>query len=234
MEINQNVFLKYYNKDKQIIIFLLCLKEKKELIKPPKYVLIKIFKNINYLFDESTILNDENHKNMLIKWIKEIENIQKQSSKLIYCSSKNGYTSKKFHEFCDNKLNTISLIKSNNFIFGGFTSISWEQGDGNYGNYKDDPKSFIFSISNPSNQPIKFKYKNDGCSIFCYEDYGPVFGLGNEIDISDYSNKNENSKSDLGYSFEGCPFKYGTKEAQKFLCGSYQFKVQEIEVFQLF
>ena len=71
MEIKQNEFLKYFNKDKQIISFLLCLKEKeKELIKPPKYVLIEIFKNINYLFDESTILNDENHQNILIKWIK--------------------------------------------------------------------------------------------------------------------------------------------------------------------
>ena len=100
MEINQNEFLKYNIKEKQIITFLLCLKEKeKELIKPPKYVLIKIFKNINYSFDESTILNDENHKNMLIKWIDESENIPKQFTKLIYCASKNGYLQINFMNF---------------------------------------------------------------------------------------------------------------------------------------
>ena len=73
----------------------MCLKEKeKELKKPPKFVLIKIFDYIVYLFDDSTILNDEKHKNMLIKWIEETENIPKQFTKLIYCSSKNGFSSK--------------------------------------------------------------------------------------------------------------------------------------------
>ena len=209
------------------------MKEKEEeLIKPPKFVLIKIFKNIKYLFEDSTILNDEKHQNMLIKWIKESEDIPKQFTKLIYCSSKNGFSSNKFHENCDNKLNTISLIKSNNFIFGGFTSFSWNQ-ERNYGAWKDDSKTFIFSISNPSNQPIKFKYKNNGKSIYCDNEYGPCFGRGRDIHISNNPNENEGSYSYLGHSFEGCPFENGTKESNRFLCGSFYFKVQEIEVFQL-
>ena len=123
MQINQYEFLKYNNKEKQIITFLLCLKEKeKEFIKPPKYVLIKIFNNINYLFEESTILNDEKHKYILIKWIEETENIPKQESKLIYIATRDSFSAQTFHELCDNKLNTISLIKANNFIFEGFNS----------------------------------------------------------------------------------------------------------------
>ena len=171
MQINQNKLLNY-NKDEQIMTFLLCLKEirNKTGLRIPKFVLIDLFKIINYLFEESTILNDEKQKEMLIKWVKETENIPKQFTKLIYCSSQMGFESNKFHKLCDNKLNTISLIKANNFIFGGFTSVSWKQQG--YGN-KDDPKSFIFSISNPSNQPIKFKYKNNGYSIYCGNKFGP-------------------------------------------------------------
>ena len=196
-----------------------------------RYVLIKIFKNIKYLFVDSTILNDEKHQNMLIKWIEETEEIPKQETKLIYKGTRDSFESYKFHEHCDNKLNAILLIKANNFIFGGFTSISWHI-EGKYGDWKDDPKSFIFSISNPSNQPIKFKYNNNGFSIYSSNHFGPIFGR--DIFISNNSNQNEESYSNLGYSFEGCTFKNGTKESKEFLCGSFKFKVQEIEVFQLF
>jgi hypothetical protein len=171
---------------------------------------------------------------LLIAWIEEKESTPKQFAKLIYKATIDGFQSAKFHEQCDHKLNTISLIFANNFIFGGFTLVSWHQ-EGEYGgNYKDDPFTEIFSISNPWHQTIKFKYNsNDGFAIFCDNKCGPNKG-GCDICIKNNSNENEASYSNLGASFKGFPFKYGTNKVREFLCGSYYFRVQEIEVYQLF
>ena len=51
--------------------------------------------------------------------------------------------------------------------------------------------------------------------------------------ILNNSNSHINSYSNLGASFGGSPFKFGSNEAVSFLCGSMYFKVQDIEVFQL-
>ena len=41
--------------------------------------------------------------------------------------SENGFTSKDFHYYCDNKGPTLILIKtSNDVIIGGFTPFNWE------------------------------------------------------------------------------------------------------------
>ena len=46
--------------------------------------------------------------------------------KLIYRASEHNYTSKSFHEYCDDKEPTLIVIKSNGgWIFGGYTTQSW-------------------------------------------------------------------------------------------------------------
>ena len=46
--------------------------------------------------------------------------------KLIFRASENGYSAQKFHENCDNKGATLTIIKSNwGNIFGGYVSKSW-------------------------------------------------------------------------------------------------------------
>ncbi|UZO05002.1 uncharacterized protein OCT59_025363 [Rhizophagus irregularis] len=58
------------------------------------------------------------------------------------CGSRDGFTSKKFHELCDGKPNTITLIKVKGAeeIIGGYNPLKWES-SGGYG-------SFIFSFKN--------------------------------------------------------------------------------------
>ncbi len=46
--------------------------------------------------------------------------------KLLYRASEHGYTSKSFHEYCDDKGPTLIVIKSSgDWIFGGYTTESW-------------------------------------------------------------------------------------------------------------
>jgi hypothetical protein len=64
--------------------------------------------------------------------------------------------------------------------------------------------------------------------------YGPIFGGGHDIYVSDSSNTNENSYSNFGYSYQ-LPknITSGSVEAQSYLAGSYRWKTTEIEVFQV-
>jgi hypothetical protein len=41
-----------------------------------------------------------------------------------------------------------------------------------------------------------------------------------------------NSRSNLGFTYSHPQYEYGTNEAQTFLAGSYQFQLDEIEVYQ--
>lgn len=65
------------------------------------------------------------------------------SYELIYKATRDGDKSENFHSKCDNKENTIVIIKSKNGkIFGGFTTKFW-----NHMEYINDPLAFVFSIN---------------------------------------------------------------------------------------
>ena len=44
---------------------------------------------------------------------------------LCYRSSTHGPYDKRFHRNCDGKKNTVTIVKKNDFVFGGFTDIPW-------------------------------------------------------------------------------------------------------------
>jgi hypothetical protein len=147
-----------------------------------------------------------------------------QTWNLIYRASQNGFEASSFHSKCDNKPNTLIIIKSTNGnIFGGYTEQTW-----NHFGYKADPNSFIFSLTNKLNEPIKIKWsKNYG--IYCSNSYGPTFGI--DLSVGNKSNINTKSSSNLGLSYTHPNYTYGSNEAQSFLAGSYNFQVSEMEVY---
>ena len=74
-------------------------------------------------FKYSAILSLE-QRQTLVDWLKEIGPITIASEKSLYCSSRNGWRS--FHSYCDNKGPTVTVIKSGNYIFGGYTDVDWD------------------------------------------------------------------------------------------------------------
>ena len=66
-----------------------------------------------------------------------------------------------------------------NKIFGGYTSQSWE----GYNIYKNDNSAFLFSLSDK-----KIFKCNSRKSIYCNNNFGPVFGNGHDLLISDRCN----------------------------------------------
>jgi len=153
-------------------------------------------------------------------------------AKLIYRASRDGFSASSFHSKCDNYSNTVTIFKTlSNSVFGGFTSAKWTSSQG----YTYDSNAFIFSLRRSGNSnKERFNVTQPSFAIYGGSSHGPVFGGGNDIYVSDSSNTNEYSSSNIGHSYQ-LPknITSGSVEAQSYLAGSYRWKTTEIEVFQV-
>jgi TLD len=105
---------------------------------------------------------------------------------LIYDASTHGWDASDFHNYCDDKGPTLTLLETvENFIFGGFSVQSWNQ---RYG-YNPDSKAFIFSVNLCEKYPITASNQQ---AIECLGDVAAVFGT-NEIVVASNANKNNES-----------------------------------------
>jgi hypothetical protein len=97
----------------------------------------------------------------------------------------------------------------------------------------DSQKSFLFTLKNPHNVAAKiFALKNEKRrpAILCGPRVGPRFGSG--CDIAVYDNCNVNSKShamEFGLTYNN----HTGLDGPTFFAGSGNFRVKEIEVFEI-
>jgi len=88
---------------------------------------------------------------ILIKWLELVDKVPKFT--LLFRGNRDTFKAARFHELCDNKGPTLSIIKSKcGKVFGGYTSTAWSSVRG----YKKDEKAFLFSLTNK----IKYKAKD--------------------------------------------------------------------------
>jgi len=121
------------------------------------------------------------YKNQLEKWLDN-----KKLGSILYQGSVDGFLASDFHEKCDNKGATLTVIQSDKeLIFGGYSGISWDSSNRRHEICKS---SFLFSLKNPQNIP-----KKSSCEIttICCSDRGPSFfhNGGGGLLINDNSNK---------------------------------------------
>ena len=116
--------------------------------------------------DSLIINNKENYYISLKKWIDK-PNIKFE---LLYRLSRDGKEYETFHKLCDNKGNTLLIVKlGDGNILGGFTTQNWD----NAMSWKYDENSFVFSLT----KNIKCKNNIINESIFCgHDDRGPCIG----------------------------------------------------------
>ena len=165
------------------------IKEIKNILEPinKKYQeKIRYNKSVIMKENEFKLINDA-IKSRLNKEIKEL--------KKLYQASIDGDGAMNFHSKCDNIPNTLVVIESaGNRRFGGFTTQFWESHS--LGKYKDDKNAFLFSLDK---QKI-YSYKNDGKAIYCSKNYGPCFGSGATMFLSNNALKGNNSYTYESYS----------------------------------
>ena len=190
---------------------------------------IQKIKTNDFIRDSNILLESKREKEFslkLLEWsgYKKIE--------LIYRGTRDGTLSKNFHEKCDNKGPTITLIKNEKGnIFGGFSSVSWTSLD----NYKQAPNSFLFTLTNIyGTNPTKFQLKDNDSSYAIKDNSscGAIFGGGNDLYISnDFFNNNDT------YSYFPSSYKDSIGKGKSIFTGdpnNNEFKIKEIEVFKLY
>lgn len=138
--------------------------------------------------------------------------------KLILRGSRDGFRAKRFHELCENKQQTVVVMKvhGTNEILGGYNPNAW----GSHG-YGETSESFIFSIDEEDlRNSIRSCVKNANYALDHYSYYGPIFG---SRDLALEDNFKEEAR---GY----CKKKYYDKPIRK---SEESFSVDDYEVFQV-
>ena len=98
--------------------------------------------------------------------------------------------------------------------------------------YFQSNNAFLFSLKNSDNQHYKMPVNYPNNAIYCSPTYGPTFGGGHNLYISDNCHVNTKSYSNLGYYYKApTGYIYGTDQARSLLAGTIKFKVDEYEVF---
>ncbi|RIB17418.1 kinase-like domain-containing protein [Gigaspora rosea] len=205
---------------------------------------ISAHKNVKFLdqmesseqigINKSVLINDEHFK-LISKWInktppktgiisKSLAQIkskvkQKHDFKLLIRGSQDGFLPANFHEKCDNKGPTLTVlkVKDENEILGGYSPFSWESPSDIKFYYTH--KSFLFSldIDKPENSTLSRAKQHE--SVTSSKDYGPYF----RGDLS----MSKNFKSDRDCR---CYRWYYDKPIRK---STENFSVEEYEVFQV-
>jgi len=155
-----------------------------------------------------------------------LKGFQTKSFSLLWRGTRDGFAATTFHSLCNNKGSTLTVVKATSgYIAGGYASVSWASRNG----YVTDSTAFLFTLTNPSNMPLKLAITVSGYALYDGASYGPTFGGGFDMHISDGSNINTNSYSSF-HSYTYPNGKYGSAGGS-FILGGYGFQVAEIEVF---
>jgi len=155
-------------------------------------------------------------------------------SKFVRCwhAKTDGWAASTFHRQCDNKGPTVTIIKVNNYIFGGYTDVSWSSPSS--GGYASSSKSFIYSLYNINGYaPVKLQIASGRKQYAIYRDssHGPRFGGANDIYISNNAASNRQSHTYCGITYPLPPGYSSCCSSCTFYAGSYKFTPTDIEVF---
>ncbi|KAM7427680.1 hypothetical protein ABFA07_021226 [Porites harrisoni] len=146
---------------------------------------------------------------------------------LCYRATLHGWGNTIFHQKCDNKRNTVTIIKKGSYVFGGYTDIPWESSGG----YAETPNAFIFSLNNfemlaPFVSKVMTEKKRRAIYRLSY--YGPKFS--DDLVIYLDAAKRKDSKARLGSRYSVPP---GVHDKLTVLAGTQYFSPDEVEVFYL-
>ncbi|CAB4419745.1 unnamed protein product [Rhizophagus irregularis] len=164
--------------------------DKKSIKEPEPYVIKDVkedcLKNI-----DSKIITFQ-HAELILKWINTNNsnmntNINAFTNtnmfKLLLRGTRDGFTPEKFHEICNNKSHTVTIIKvkGSNEILGGYNPNTWKSND----MYDDTKDSFIFSFKNNLDieNHILSRIKLNQLATFNGIDMGPSFS-GSDLTLS--------------------------------------------------
>ena len=122
------------------------------------------------LKDSKIIPNDYEKEKAIKNWINPFKKIRFE---LLFRKSRDGSSCKTFHNYCDNKGPSLTLVEtSKGYKFGGYTPFSFQSKIGY--SPQNDNETFIFSL----NLMKKFNKLKEESLVYFSPDFGPCFGRG--------------------------------------------------------
>ena len=106
----------------------------------------------------SNVLSTEQKQIFVNSWLKKELNRRHSTFVLAYRASRDGWDSSDFHVHCDHRGPTVTVVKSGNNIFGGYTEKSWKGLNG---------KHFIRQLFRAGLQPLLFRSNLQLTARFC-------------------------------------------------------------------
>ena len=107
----------------------------------------------------------------------------KKVGSCLYRGSVHGMTGAAFHERCDGKGATLTLVRADEggrvCVFGGYTSASWHSG----GEWVKCSDALLFSVTGPHCNVVRFPLRRgeEERAMFCSSGRGPSFGFDLEV-----------------------------------------------------
>ena len=137
-------------------------------------------------FEGTAFLNND-EKKLISKWISPNKVIK---FNLLFSTDKHGDSCSTFHYYCDGIFPTVTVaLDTSGRRFGGYSTQNWCQSTIGSG-YSSAPDSFLFNLSNKKKYDlVKFK----GTALYRGNSYGPLFGDGHALYLSDSCKSNTNS-----------------------------------------
>ena len=130
-----------------------------------------------------------------------------------------------FHQACDNIPNTLVIIKSGQYIAGGYTEVAWSSPASE--RYVSATRAFLFSV----NRRRVYLSTKPAYAMKCHQTLGPNFGYSGLGVYGDYSTGVGTHPG--GYSWMISYDQSGVRDRETELMGSQYFKVDEYEVYKL-
>ena len=161
---------------------------------------------------------------MIRGWLKE-SGVNTFDPKLLYRASRDGFSANEFHKRCDEKKNTITLVKAewegvDPCTIGGYLDQPWTSNN----LYINSSKSFIFSTT----AKLKVNDANQQHGAYGYAGPGLIFGGGHDLALL-YDNNGQGYMNP--HSYIGTAKLIGAKNYPG--SGKSYFKLLEIEVYTL-
>jgi len=136
---------------------------------------VKLQKELDYfkipfgLPIQSELLDKTNFANTISAWIPN------RRFKLLFKATVDGFSPADFHQHCDNKGPTLTIMLTNKgYLCGGYSANPWDSTS----TFKTSAEAFIFTLSNPHRiPPTKYNCSVHIHSIYCSPSSGPVFGV---------------------------------------------------------
>ena len=176
---------------------------------------------------DSAILNNQGQADFLKDILGNPRRIER-----IFRASEHNFRAAAFHEKCDNKGDTLTLVRTEfGRTIGGYSHYPWDSSSG----YLSDGgmRAFLFSLDRKEKYvPVCGDYL-----IFRHSSYGPIFGSGSDLWLADSCNNNNSSYANFPTSYNRAEDKI-TKSQESYAnfsgaTNGYHFRVVEYEVFQV-